>query len=95
MQIHQIDPQKRNLTNKLLSSLCWSLIVGLVLIVSSDLYVYAVGPLPAPVCFFQTVYKHVARDHYYKILNRFLKRNSVILKRCILSHVCIPNDKAF
>ena len=51
---------KRILTNKLLSSICWTLISG-ILVYSVDIFRYLAGPLPRSLCFFMVVAKNAIK----------------------------------
>ena len=51
---------KRILTNKLLSSICWTLIGG-ILVFSVDVFRYLSGPLPSSLCFFMVVAKNAIK----------------------------------
>jgi hypothetical protein len=51
---------KRTLTNKLLSSICWTLIYGLV-VCSLDIIRYVIGPLPRQMCFITVIVKNAIK----------------------------------
>ena len=59
---------KRILTNKLLSSICWTLICG-ILVYSVDILRYLVGPLPSSLCFFMVVAKNAVKTRCVLLYN--------------------------
>lgn len=59
---------KRILTNKLLSSLCWTIISG-ILVCSVDIVRYLAGPLPRSLCFIISVSKNVIKTQGLLLYN--------------------------
>ena len=62
---------KRTLTNKLHSSLCWTLIYG-IMICAIDIIRYVTGPMPRPLCFFVVVAKNAIKNQGVLIYDAIL-----------------------
>ena len=69
---------KRMFTNKMVSSICWCVIQGLVVLSLPDLVMYFYRPFPEWICFFLLVFKHAI------VLRLLLLVDAAVIARFIL-----------